>query len=215
MASSWVDAYYEALDFFFWEPQHLGRKMHAEAKLKSPKDVQAHLRTIEVTLNHQLKQFFAIAPHRVRPRLFEEVLGTAFSKDFSMVGSDYDEAYQLKSSTQPDFLFVNSAQSVSLELKVHSKSTTKQVLKYALVALAVELSDGVKRTHSLIYLAPNRFPNLWPQKFATPVELRKVLSQEKTLFLSRAKKKFSDIQPPRAVAQLSAGARSRKARDLR
>src|ERR1700682_4034684 len=100
MVSSWVDAYYEALDFFFWEPQHLGRKKHTDAKLKTHYDVQAHLRVMEVTLNHQLKQFFSLAPRSLRNRLFESALGKTISGDFVMVGDDFDKRYHLQGCTQ-------------------------------------------------------------------------------------------------------------------
>lgn len=32
---NWLDSYYEAVEFFYWETQHLGRNKHPEAKLDS------------------------------------------------------------------------------------------------------------------------------------------------------------------------------------
>ena len=32
----WAEAYYEALESFCWEPQHLGRKKHPSVKFNSP-----------------------------------------------------------------------------------------------------------------------------------------------------------------------------------
>ncbi len=35
MTGGWLDSYYEALEFFYWEPQHLGRKKHATAEFNT------------------------------------------------------------------------------------------------------------------------------------------------------------------------------------
>jgi hypothetical protein len=82
---SWIDGCYDTLDFFFWEPQHLGRQRHENAKLKGLKAVQDNVRTLEVTLNHQIKQFLTLAPSSFRNRLFESVLGYCHSPPFRVM----------------------------------------------------------------------------------------------------------------------------------
>jgi len=32
MESTWLDSYDEAVEFFYWEPQHIGRKKYAGTK---------------------------------------------------------------------------------------------------------------------------------------------------------------------------------------
>jgi hypothetical protein len=63
---SWVESYYDTLSFFYWEPQHIGRKKYVDPRLKSALEVQNHVRTMEVTLNHQIKQFLCLAPDSFR-----------------------------------------------------------------------------------------------------------------------------------------------------
>jgi hypothetical protein len=33
MIPNWLDSYYEALEFFYWEPQHLGLKKNVSNEL--------------------------------------------------------------------------------------------------------------------------------------------------------------------------------------
>ena len=35
MEPSWLETYYTALEFFYWEPQHLGLKKNQDTKLDS------------------------------------------------------------------------------------------------------------------------------------------------------------------------------------
>jgi hypothetical protein len=182
---SWIDGYYDTLDFFFWEPQHLGRQRHENAKLKGLKAVQDNVRTLEVTLNHQIKQFLTLAPSSFRNRLFESVLGVPVSGDLNMAGPDVDAMYDLQNATQPDFLFTSPHSTFSIEMKIKAKSDLAQVLKYAMLALSVEKRDGKRRTHSLVFLARGPFSKLWRQGYATVDDLRLALEAEKHSFLGR------------------------------
>jgi hypothetical protein len=44
---SWLETYYTALEFVYWEPLHLGGKKNPEARLHSLKKVQARAATAE------------------------------------------------------------------------------------------------------------------------------------------------------------------------
>jgi hypothetical protein len=194
---SWVDRYYEALDFLYWEPQHLGRAKAVNSKLNTLTKVQMHLRLMEVTLNHLIKQFFSLAPSSFRNRLFECGLTGPVSGDLLMVGSNFDREYNLQNSTQPDFLFTTAEGTFSLEMKIDSRSSVQQVLKYALLALAVELKQGNKQMkHSLVFLAKGSFPNLWETRGAfTSVEaLKQTLAKETHTFLNGKQKHFQELE---------------------
>jgi hypothetical protein len=194
MENSWVDDYYDTLEFFYWEPQHLGRKKHVDSKLNTSAKVQSHLRSMEVTLNHQLKQFFTLAPSSLRNRVFEFAFRRPISGDFVMAGRDADKKYHLENATQPDFLFITGDRSVSIEMKIGAKSSIKQVLKYALLALAVEQFDGVKREHLLLFLGSGGFPSLWHEGFADVEDMGKMLDGERLAFLTGKPKHFQDLE---------------------
>ena len=66
MTMSWLDSYYEAVEFFYWEPQHIGRKKHVPGEFNTFEKVHKHLRQMEVTLNHNINQFLLLAPESLR-----------------------------------------------------------------------------------------------------------------------------------------------------
>ena len=183
MGNSWVDVYYEAVDLYYGEPQHLARKSYEGAKYEGAKTkpriaAQGHVKRIEVSLNHLLKQFFAIAPRSLRNRLFEKAFGPPIPGDFEMVGAGYDETYHLGNATQPDFLFLAPDKCVAIEMKIKAKSDIKQVLRYALLALAVELNEHRRRENFLLFMGPCDFRSLWAEPLASVEVMRKRLESE-------------------------------------
>lgn len=163
-----MDRHYEAFDFLYWEPQHLGRGKSTNSKFNTLGEVRVHLRSMEVTLNQLLKQFLSLAPSSLRGKLFECGLGESITGDLVMAGWDFDRQYKLQSSNQPDFLFTTNDETFSLEMKIEAKSSFQHVLKYALLALAVEHArDNKHMKHSLLFLAKGDFPDLWRKIGAT------------------------------------------------
>ncbi len=174
---TWVDSYYEALEFFYWEPQHLGRKKHSDAEFDTAPKVKKHLRKMEVTLNQNLHQFFLLAPDSLRNELFGRLFGRTLQGCLSLEGRDVDEKFRLQNSMQPDFLFTSTAHTVSFEMKLGSKSSLTQVLKYALLGLAVELKFGSETEHFLGFLGAGSFSNQWKERFDSIKELRHALAE--------------------------------------
>ena len=123
MAANWLDAYYEALKFFYWEPQHIGRKEDVPDPGINLKEVMKHLRRMEVTLNHNINQFLLLAPSALRARLFRELFGRTFDSEFEMHGLDVDINFISGNSVQPDFLFIASDDVISIEMKTKAKSS--------------------------------------------------------------------------------------------
>lgn len=165
--TSWLQSYYEALQFFYWEPQHLGRKKHANAEFNTLEKVAKHLGQIEVTLNHNLSQFFHLAPSRFRHRLFNRLFGVSFESNFILHGRDVDTTFELGNSMQPDLMFTSDEALISIEMKVGAKSSVSQVLKYALLGLAVELRADAPRRHFLAFLGRGTFADQWQERFQT------------------------------------------------
>src|SRR5438105_3341620 len=152
MEPSWIDSYYEALEFFYLEPQHLARKWHEKIGFKTADRVNDHLGQIEVTLNQNLHQFFALAPYRLRDALHAHAFARPGSQEFRLFGRGVDGQFDLDNTMQPDLLFTSDVAAFSIEMKVGAQSTVSQVLKYALLGLAVELKTGRRLDHYLMLL---------------------------------------------------------------
>jgi hypothetical protein len=174
---SWLDSYYEALEFFYWEPQHMVPKTLAAAEFKTlakiakkqsskVDDVRRHLRKMEVTLNHNIRQFLLLAPDALRNTLFEKIFGQAFDGAFVMQGSrEIDIEFELRGCMQPDFSFISEGSVVSIEMKVEAKCRIEQVLKYVLLGLAVERKQERQKEHYLILLGTGVFASLFRGRF--------------------------------------------------
>jgi hypothetical protein len=195
MEANWLDSYYEALEFFYWEPQHIGRKKHVSAEFDTLDKVTRHLRRMEVTLNHNINQFFLLAPTALRNELFRELFARTFDRPFVMRGRGVDAEFELVNSMQPDFLFASDTELVALEMKVRAKSSVSQVLKYALLGLAVEMRVGAPRHHYLALLGAGEFANQWQEQFASIAELRHAIaSTDLASFLSKQPIRFREHQ---------------------
>jgi len=192
--NSWVRGYYDEVGSFYWEPQHLRPKKYVESTLNTFDSVEAHLRTMEVTLNHRIKQFLRLAPDSLRNRLFRPAFGREIPGEFIMEGSllDIDKKYQLNSAVQPDFLFTTDDTTVSLEMKLAAKSSVAQVLKYALLALAVEQQHGKRMRHLLAFIGVYDFSTLWPKGIVSQNDLRRALDKDKYSFLDGKAKRFRE-----------------------
>lgn len=196
MEATWTESYYQDLEFFYWEPQHLGRKRHIDSKLNSLKKVQAHLRVMEVTLNHNLNLFFLLAPGSVRAQLFNRLFGRTLAGEHRMHGRGVGEAYGMAGSTQPDLFFTSDDNVVAIEMKIAAKSSISQVLKYVLLGLAEELESGRQKVHHLGFLGKGDFASQWKERFRDPAELKKAATQaDLALFLSRQPSRLSEHLP--------------------
>jgi hypothetical protein len=193
MEPDWVASYYEALEFFHWEPQHIGRKKHAGAQFDSLEKVRRHLHRMEVTLDHNLYQFFLLAPSSLRNELFATLFTRRFSRPFALHGGDADGEFALENAVQPDLLFISEAEVVAIEMKLGARCSVRQVLKYALLGLAVELQAREPRKHYLALLGRGDFPRQWKEHFASVTALRIALGNaDLAAFLSAQPTRFRE-----------------------
>lgn len=204
MEPNWLDSYYEALEFFYWEPQHMRRKLRVspehEQEYKEAKRVkslskfslvQTHLREMEVTLNQNIKQFFYLAPDDLRNNLFKEVFGRPFEGSFALCGREIDSAFKLENVMQPDFLFVSEQAVVSMEMKIKAKCSIEQVLKYAFLGLKVETIRSPEKEHYLIILGQGKLSNQFKAKdhFDTKERLKEQMKKNCQAFVDKREKK--------------------------
>jgi hypothetical protein len=193
MEPSWVESFYEALEFFYWEPQHIGRRKYADADFDSIDKVKDHLRRMEVTLNQNLQQFFLLAPQQIRRGLLSTLFERHFGHDLVMYGRAVDGELELMSSMQPDLLFVSDREVAAIEMKIGAKCSVEQVLKYALLGLAVELRVGEERDHHLALLGSGNFVSQWTERFASIDALKlAVAAVDSESFLGGMPARFRD-----------------------
>jgi hypothetical protein len=153
----WEDHYYDILEFYFAEPQHLNRlKYGPEKTYKFPK-VKKRLQRLEVPLNHIMAQFFLLAPDAFCRALFTEMFDRRFEHEFVLYGRDVDTEFRLENSVQPDFTFLSDDDVVCMEMKLDARCSVDQILKYALLGLAVELREKKTKTHRLAVLGRGPF----------------------------------------------------------
>jgi len=162
---TWVDHYYDALTFFYWEPQHLGRIKDVRARLNSEILVLKRLHSMEVTLNQIINQFLALAPLSLRSLLFEQALGHPIVGEFALSGRGFSGGRPNWDTCQPDFEFISADAStvIFIEMKIESQSRIEQVLKYGARALSNEQSQKHEMQSTLIFLGKGSFKALWPR----------------------------------------------------
>jgi hypothetical protein len=198
---TWVDYYYDAVAFYYWEPQHLGRK-RADGAQHSESSVLEHLHSIEVTLNHIINQFLSLAPASFRNTIFEHALGQSMPGNFILSGRDSGIQRPKWDTCQPDFCFgaADGSSTVCIEMKIKACSDVDQVLKYAARALSTEQAQGRRMDHSLIFLGGGSFASLWRKTsgICSVEEVKSALIREHESFSEhRLKKNDGDDLKPR------------------
>lgn len=177
MEATWIDSYYEALEFFYMEPQHLRRPMDRGSGNAPFESVKKHLRKMEVTLNQNLHQFFSLAPDSFRNELFGRLFDQEIPGALILEGRDVDAKFKLQNCMQPDLVFTSEAHVLSLEMKVVAKSSLDQFLKYAVLGLAVETHFASPRRHGLVLLGCGDFRNQWEERYESAADLRAALAE--------------------------------------
>lgn len=185
---NWIDSYYEALEFFYFEPQHMRRKKKVNPELqkavklaKTSSDfdtVKKRLRVMEVTLNHNINQFFFLAPDSLRNKVFEVVFGPAFEGTFRLHGRE-QSYFGRENVMQPDFLFTSEEAVVSIEMKVTSQSSIDQVMKYALLGFVLEKQEQEQqhKQHYLMLLGRGSFMQQFKDGFRAEDDLKQAVTE--------------------------------------
>jgi hypothetical protein len=174
----WNDAYYEMLEFYYWEPQHLGRAKKTNGFVKTVDAITARLRTIEVPLNHLLEFFFALAPKDFTSRF----LGCeSLHPDIHLVSSGHLLHAPLGALIQPDLFFDSAGLRACVEVKVGSRSTPEQMLKYS-VLMERHAPQTAAVPRRLVLLGPKTFQDFWERRaFSSVDDLKEALLRAATI----------------------------------
>ena len=145
---SWANEYYEIMEFYFYEPQHLecNRKVGNTLKLG---EVLTSLRQKEVPLNHILN----IGLHMLPSAALVKLLGyyvLVDNAEFVLQGGDILPRYkiiypQFENFSQPDIFLSSPRQNIFIELKVKTKTKIEQYLKYLFLHTLDEKHCGYRK----------------------------------------------------------------------
>lgn len=191
--TTWSDGYYNAIKFYFWEPELLGKltlsqvRKAALAAHSSAEVVKAlensvdgspgmearsfeRIKRTEEPFNHQLELFLRLAP----TRYFDAMLNAVSEPPFSTRPHVLTRIVQLVwRGTQPDVLMLSETEAVAIEVKPpHGKSFDGQLAKYAfLFRNLVAERPNLQRKH-LIFLANGRLADITPRKYGSIEEYK-------------------------------------------
>jgi hypothetical protein len=181
----WPEHYYDACEFFYWEPQHFRRGKIPPKPPELKKDngsdrFRQTLDSMEVSLNHILNFTFKLAQDQLIKELTKHSFGHSWDDNYYMVGRNYEQRYNLPvNATQPDFMFDGQSHILSIEMKIAAKTNAVQLAKYLyLHAKAAAVYSKTKR-HGLIFLGPKTWAQLWGDKQALSFEERLAEAVEK------------------------------------
>ncbi|ALE52253.1 hypothetical protein SP60_02865 [Candidatus Thioglobus autotrophicus] len=173
----WTSQYYDTAEFYYWEPQHLGKIKNPKSRYNNQQDVLDHIQNMEVSLNHMFNVFFRIVPSQFINTLLNEtcnintdsIIRTDVQDNFYMQGR-YD-VLKFSKLVQPDLLFTSEITNFSIEMKIGAKSSLEQVYKYALLHWLEEKHTVIKKESVLLYMGvKEEFSSLWSEKFSNPYE---------------------------------------------
>lgn len=184
--STWNDEYYEIIDFYFWEPQHIGRRKNEKSKYKNTADVKKHILKMEVSLNHQINLFFRLVPSDFISKLVKNYFNKPVSDNYIFHGQNEWEKYIPAEETQPDLILSGKKSNIAIELKISAKSNMEQLAKYLLLHQLNKMNSEEEKKLYLLYISPFSFDSLWVEKFKSKNEL---VTQFKSSEFSKLKEK--------------------------
>ena len=148
--NKWTSEYYDVMEFYYWEPQHLGKIKNPKSRYNNQFKSLEHIRNMEVSLNHMFNVFFRLTPSKFVSDLLSTTCNVVADSKLSMQGR-YD-VRKFSKMVQPDLLFVSDNINFSIEMKIGAKSSLEQVYKYALLHWLEQQHSGRKRQSVLLYI---------------------------------------------------------------
>ena len=164
---NWTDEYREIIEFYYWEPQHLGRAAGPK-KFENVAQMWQHVNGLEVSLNHILNIFFSLYGNNdvLTAMGHHGLYDFVSSRQLDLWQKDYGEF------TQPDMFFLGAERNLAIELKLGSKTSVNQIAKYLVFNHCVASSKGL----GLLLLSPfTDLEALTKEKFSDSTTLLEAL----------------------------------------
>ena len=147
---TWADEYREIVEFYWWEPQMIGRSLKNYHKFGSADEMWESVSKKEVPLNHVLNVFFALFPL--------EKLNLGLSPSARAISSRELEALyrNQRGATQPDIFIEDIDSNIGIELKTTTKSSRQQLEKYVAFSRKVAPDKRLRMVMLTPYDDPGR-----------------------------------------------------------
>ena len=183
----WTSEYYDVMEFYYWEPQHLGKIKNKESRFNNEKKALQHIQNMEVSLNHLFNVFFRLTPSSFTHKMISEFFNKKIEEKFTLQGRY--AVSKFSALVQPDLLLSSNETNLSIEMKIGAKSTLEQIYKYALLHWLEQNQNKKTKKSLLLYIGKDDFTNLWSERFSTIEELKKnVLSSNIEKLQNKASK---------------------------
>lgn len=169
----WTSEYYDVMEFYYWEPQHLGKIKNKESRYNNAKKALKHIQNMEVSLNHMFNVFFRLAPSTFTNKMINECFNKSIKEKFMQQGR-YSVS-EFCSLVQPDLLFSAKDTNFSIEMKIGAKSSLEQVYKYSLLHWLEQQYNKKTKESFLLFIGKGDFTNLWKERFSTIKELKEAV----------------------------------------
>lgn len=216
---SWVDAYYNAVRFYFWEPDLLSKitisalkkqsKLHEtsselvqyfEQKLNTSPGMEERaferISRTEEPFNHQVEFLLRLAPKKLLDELMVFSKGQSFQERPDVLSRSVESVWP---GGQPDILLLGKQQALAIEIKPpHGRSFPGQLAKYAYLLTAIKKNNPQIKTTSLLYLANGRAEDNFPKKTASLEDYKLsetewVRARHKIVFKNMSSDEINDI----------------------
>lgn len=168
---NWTDEYRDIIEFYYWEPQHLGRAKGIK-RFDNVEQMWEHVDSIEVSLNHILNIFFSLYSNKT---LFSK-LGVEETYDY--VSSRQVELWVQDTGgfTQPDMFFTGDNSNLAIELKLAAKTSLEQIAKYIIFNHKISQNKRL----NIVFLTPyNDLEKITKEKLKTNLEITRSLEYSK------------------------------------
>lgn len=184
----WQSKYWDIMEQIFWSLKYVGLGVIPEKQLvrrdgsvsvpaemlgkrgrlyrhvRNAVKQRTYLLAQEEVLNHVFEIAYGIAPDSLIAESLLRPLGFVDEGEFNSIGREVGERYRKFEKSQfqqQDGFFVSSETAMGVELKLGSKSSPDQILKYSMLLALEEHHSGSKRQIGLLYILPDAGESLW------------------------------------------------------
>lgn len=184
----WQSKHWDTMEQIFWSLKYVGLEVIPEKRLvrddktvnvpmemlgtrgkiyrrvRTAAEQRDYLLAQEEALNHVFDIAYGIAPDSLIEKSLLNPLGFADEGEFHSIGREVDERfldYGVGRFQQQDGFFVSQNSGVGVELKLGSKSSIDQILKYAMLLALEEMRNGSKQQIGLLFIMPDVGDDHW------------------------------------------------------
>jgi len=174
--NNWTNIYNEIMSFYFYEPNHIGKRAYPKesphAYSKEPAMLQ-HIANMEVSLNHMLSILLSISPNSLTRLITKKAFGATLDDNYFFDQVNVAKVNKIMGdATQPDIVMTGKKNRVMIEMKIGSKTNLDQYYKYLLFTYFMDKESKLDSNY-LIYLAKGTMAHAWKEKFNNQAEIKR------------------------------------------